>query len=336
MTITIKHTRREGTLVTGTGRGDGSGEILKRRVYGWSSRPYKYSRNLGCWYFPHSRDKQADTRAINQLAENLRAGGFTVAVTVDEDDRRTFAQAEADRVERAEGRAERFGGYADSAATNADALHAKARSMASRIPFGQPVQSGHYSENSDRRFRERIHDTFGKSIKEDDRAAHWSNREEAAANYERYRNDPPRTLRRIEKLEADLRHWDRVLSGETGSWNLEDAEEAAEVRRRRAEVAEEREEWRKIIAEAEKEGFKVWSKGDFTRGDYVRCRGRWYEVLRVNPKSVTVPSILNVHQEVVTRENSTFGDMTHTLKYDGVAGRKSPEEMAEHLAKSAS
>ncbi|MCY0931159.1 DUF3560 domain-containing protein [Streptomyces sp. H27-H1] len=333
MTITIKHTRREGTLVKGAARGDGSGDILKRRVYGWSARPYKFSRNLACWYFPHSRDKQADMKAINQLAANLRAGGFTVEVVVDEDDRRTFAEAEADRVERAEDRAARFAGYADSAATNADALHTKARSMSSRIPFGQPVQPpGHHSVNADVRFRERIHDTFGKSIREDDRAAHWSNREDAAANYERYRNNPPRTLRRIEKLEVDLRHWDRVLNGEAGGWNLEDPEEAAEVRRRRAEVVEELGEWRKITA-AEKEGFKVWSKDDFKRGDYVRCRGHWYEVLRVNPKSVTVPSILNVHQEVVTKENSTFGDMTHTLKYDGVAGRKSPEEMAEHLAK---
>ncbi|MGX1668645.1 hypothetical protein [Streptomyces sp. NPDC055400] len=51
----------------------------------------------------------------------------------------------------------------------------------------------------------------------------------------------------------------------------------------------------------------------------------------MNPKSLTVPSILNVHSKVVTKENSAFRDMTHTVPYDSVFGRKSAEAMAEAL-----
>lgn len=162
MTIEITHTRRDGTLVEGTDKGDGSAEILKMRDYGWRrSVPFKWSRYLGCWYLPHSRDKQAVRPTIDLLAERLRKKGFEVSVTVNEDERRSFAEAEADRAERAEGRTERFGGYADNAAASSESLHGQAQQMASRIPFGQPVLLGHHSEQRDRNFRDRIHNTMG-------------------------------------------------------------------------------------------------------------------------------------------------------------------------------
>ncbi|MGP4001737.1 DUF3560 domain-containing protein [Streptomyces sp. 8N706] len=332
-TIKITHTRSDGTLVHGTVRGDGSAAILKQRAYGpHMALAFRWSRHLGCWFLPHSRDKEASRRSIDALAEQLRTAGFTVTTEVNEDERRSFADAEADRTERAQGRAERFDGYADRAAQNADALSEKARSMAGRIPFGQPILVGHHSEQRDRNYRERIHRTQGKAIAEGDRAEHWSRRQEAAANWERFRKNPGTTLRRIARLEADERMWLRVLDGDTSKgWHVVAPEQRAEVERRLEEVREQLAYWREVVAEAERNGFKVWSRADFTKGDYVRYGNRWYQVLRVNPKTVTVPSILNVHQAVVTRENSTFGDMTHTLPYDKISGRRSAEEMTEKL-----
>ncbi|MGW1788848.1 hypothetical protein [Streptomyces tubercidicus] len=82
----------------------------------------------------------------------------------------------------------------------------------------------------------------------------------------------------------------------------------------------------------EARGFKVWSRTDFQRGDYVQRRGgRWFAVLRVNSKSVTVPHIQNgIGQKVVHAEGSRL-DWTYTVPYDEVTGRMSAEEMTQHL-----
>ena len=47
--LTITHTAAEGTLIEGTSRADGTNHILK--ACGW-----RWSRNLGAWYVPASRD----------------------------------------------------------------------------------------------------------------------------------------------------------------------------------------------------------------------------------------------------------------------------------------
>lgn len=323
--LTIEHTRTNGTLVDGTSRGDGTADILKRNGFRWS-------RNLGSWYLPRSRDNSAQRYRIDPAADQLRAAGFTVKVTIDEDTRRSFADAEAERVERAENRAERYGDRADCATDNANALLTKAHDMAARIPFGQPILVGHYSEGRDRRYRDRIHTTEGKGHEENRRAHYWAGRADAAESYERHRKDPARTLRRIAKLEAEERSWLRGMDGDhPGGWDGRIPEQAAEIRRRLAEVREELTYWREIVAKAEADGFKVWGRSDFAKGDFVRYGSTWFEVLRVNPKSVTVPSILDVHLPVVTRENSTFPSMTHTLPYDSVRGRRSAEEMRKAL-----
>ena len=80
--LTITHTHAEGTLIGGTTRGDGSAEILKPQRWRWS-------RNLGAWYVPQSRDRLARRAQINSTAAALRAAGFTVEVDIDDDYRPT-------------------------------------------------------------------------------------------------------------------------------------------------------------------------------------------------------------------------------------------------------
>lgn len=45
-----------------------------------------------------------------------------------------------------------------------DRLYSSATDMASVIPMGQPILIGHHSEKRDRRYREKIHDTMGRSV----------------------------------------------------------------------------------------------------------------------------------------------------------------------------
>ncbi|MCX5206692.1 DUF3560 domain-containing protein [Streptomyces sp. NBC_00237] len=337
MTITITHTRAEGTLVEGTDKGDGTGDILKDRSYGRrGGSGFKWSRMLGCWYLPHSRDHRADTYSINLLSTRLRDKGFEVTVTIDEEQRRTFAEAEADREEKAEARAERFADYAGNAASRSASLSDSAHRMGDAIPFGQPILVGHHSEGRDRRYRERMDTTMRKSFAESDRASHWAGREQAAASYKAFRNNPPRTLRRIAKLEAQLRRVEKWQAGKSAGGfyrDIENPDTVAELAREHLEVTEEIAHWQDVIKKAEAEGFKVWSKPDFAKGDFVRCRGRWYEVMRVNAKSVSVPHVFT-GQRLVTAADMVR-DLTTTLPYDDLSGRRSAEEMAQILADAA-
>ncbi|MBT2394661.1 DUF3560 domain-containing protein [Streptomyces sp. ISL-100] len=328
MTIEITHTRREGTLIEGTSRGDGSAEILRLREYGRTQRqPFRWSRNLDCWYLPHSRDHATYTPSLELLAQRLRDADFEVTLTIDNADRRSFGEAEEDREEKAEGRAERFGGYAASAARSSESAWKKSHEISERFAGGQPILRGHHSEGRARRDHARMDDSMRKSIGESDRADHWTGRAQAAANYQQFKKNPGRTLRRLDKLRADLRAVEKWQRGESAKgFSRSPADPELEIEHQ--ELTEEIAHWEQVIKDAEAEGFKVWSKTDFTRGDFVLYRGTWYEVLRVNPKSVTIPHIHNgTGKRIVRATGNRHDDWTWTAPYDDVSGRKSADEM---------
>ncbi|WP_030248031.1 hypothetical protein [Streptomyces sp. NRRL S-455] len=109
-------------------------------------------------------------------------------------------------------------------------------------------------------------------------------------------------LRRIERLEAERRRVQRSLARCTPG-----SPYARELDEQLAELDVRIEHWGAIVVRAEAEGFRVWTRADFRRGDFVRYRGDWYEVLRANPKSLTVP----------------HGRGTWTVPYTDVSGRRS-------------
>lgn len=340
-TITITHTRAEGTLVQGTSRGDGSAVPLK-------SAGFRWSRELGCWYLPQSRDKASKSWKIGAATEALKAAGFEVTTEVDDTTAgRSMAEREADRAGRAEARVERFGTYAGNASERAAASYAQARQMSEAIPFGQPMMPDHYSYGRDRRYRDRMQRTYERSFAEMGKADHFGQRAAAAEANQRHRESIPATLRRIEKLEADARRYERDLAGRmdwvddgNGGSKLAHVKPGERYRARlEAGLADLREQiayWREHVAQAEAAGVKVWTRADFTKGDFVRCRGHWYEVERVNAKSLSVPDGTNSHLlPVVTRATVQHAmgpsQWVRKITYDDVTGRKSPGEMAALL-----
>lgn len=119
-------------------------------------------------------------------------------------------------------------------------------------------------------------------------------------------------LHRIDKLEAARRRVMRSLSRCTPGSAL-----AQDLSRQASELDEQLAHWRHVVAQAEAAGLKVWSPEDFTRGDFIEYRGAWYEVLRVNRRSVTVPYV------------GADPAWTWTINYhDGIAGRMSADEWA--------
>jgi ParB/RepB/Spo0J family partition protein len=324
-TIEINHTRAEGTILTGSRKGDGIFEIVRNHGF-W------FSRNVDGLYIRRSQDKEADRWRIDNAAEALRAAGHEVTVTIDEDTRRTFAEAEAAREERAEYRVERFSDRAGRAVASADARRATVNQISKRFEFGQPILVGHHSEGRARRDAARIDSNMRKSFEDRDRASYWADRTRASENYAQHRNDPHRTLRRLERLRPDLRAQERhhAQAVEKG-WSSVDRSA-----RRILDLTEEIAHWEEIVEKAKAEGVKVWGPDDFAPGDFVRYSGSWYQVARVNPKTLSIAWNLRLApKQVMSLEDATFDGGrvgTHTADYTQVRARCPEAAMLAFLA----
>lgn len=332
--ITITHTRADGTLIEGSRRGDGVWETLKGLHDNW-----RYFRSLGQIGLGQSRDRTANTYRINRAAEALRAAGHEVTVEIDDTQRRSFAEAEAERYERAEDRAAYHENVAGSAARASEAAWNAEHGILDMIPMGQPILVGHHSEKRHRRDLERAESLRRRGMAEAERAEYHEDRAQAAEQFQARRESIPTTLRRIAKLEAEERGLLRGINGHTAGRRpyIREVPPAtgAHLERLTAELASVQEQltyWREHVARAQAEqGVKVWSAADFTKGDFVRYRDfGWYEVLRVNAKSLTIPAIIN-DGPVVRREGARC-TWTDSAPYDKVTARKSAAEMAAMIA----
>ena len=192
---------------------------------------------------------------------------------------------------------------------------------------------------------DRTYDRAFAGMAEAERLQH---RARAAGANQAHRESIPATLRRIERLEADERavmrdltgRMDWVPDGQRGhDYRLvrPEGEHLTRLQARAADLGEQLAYWREHVAQAEAVGVKVWGPGDFTKGDFVRAGRRWYQVERVNTKSLSVPHGTNDHLlAVVTRGEvrHAMGPSQWTAKvtYDDVTGRKSAGEMAVMLA----
>lgn len=81
--------------------------------------------------------------------------------------------------ERQEARRERYENRSAAASNEAHERLTKSMEMMSAIPFGQPIHVGHYSEKSDRAFRNRAASQFEKSLEAREKADYYSNKAES-------------------------------------------------------------------------------------------------------------------------------------------------------------
>ncbi|MDR0736006.1 MAG: DUF3560 domain-containing protein, partial [Zoogloeaceae bacterium] len=108
---------------------------------------------------------------------------------------RTTANAYAQRLE---ARRERLEVAAARAEAESMAAYRNARKMAECIPFGQPILVGHHSEGRDRRFRDRIHNTFGKSFSLQEKADYLT-RKAASVGTGGISGDDPDAITKLQK-----------------------------------------------------------------------------------------------------------------------------------------
>lgn len=99
-------------------------------------------------------------------------------------------------------RQERYESLSANAQTKGHALHSKAHKMAEAIPFGQPILIGHHSEKRDRRYRDRIHSTFGKAFEELSKAEYYEKKAATVGTGGISSDDPDAIAKLKEKLEG--------------------------------------------------------------------------------------------------------------------------------------
>lgn len=211
-------------------------------------------------------------------------------------------------------RIDRYEEFAAKARARADAAYAAGDAHSARFAGGQPILRGHHSERSARRARDLSDADMRRGIEAQKVAKYWEGKASAARRRDTQKHDPGVIQRRITRLEAEERR--------TGA---EDPARAAQLAASRAELNE--------------SGAKVWGKADFARSDYAFRDGMWWEIKRVNARSLTVGAVFGFDHararldgKRVYRLVDNPYSWTDTISYTEVTGRMSAADMAARLA----
>jgi uncharacterized protein DUF3560 len=212
-TLRITHTSEDGTLLEGSVKGDGAWEAIKTAQASWRIRGWRYFPSIRAIGLSHSRDRVPLLGLIETTAQVLREAGFEVEVQVDGAPR-AMTDAEADRAERMDDRADALRAKAARLSDAAEARAAEAQRLA-EVMQGEPIKQGHHSAARHTRDAARMEGNMRASIELEDQAAAAAGRAEAAEQHMARRENPRRVMRRVEKLRADLRRVQRGLEGHT-------------------------------------------------------------------------------------------------------------------------
>lgn len=243
----------------------------------------------------------------------------------------------------AEGRAERFEGYADNAATRSAEAYAKREAIQSMIPPGQPIIVGHHSERRHRGDIRRMDSYMAASISEDEKAEYWQRRATGALARAEKRESASAIAKRIKDLETDERKlvkattpYKTLKRKDTGAIcimtddgsTIEESvwlEQTERARRWLAHVRERLEYERALYAASGGTAVDRAAAEDVrpTVGGYVLVRGEWRRVEKVNPKTVWT--------KIVDGPCKGWG---FKVAYEDIKGIKSADEYAAMKADS--
>lgn len=270
----------DSTLATGTSRDD------TETITALKAAGFRWSRNLESWFLPRTWREATRWQRVRQVIGALGEA----AVDVDAERSRHMAPAAREEQvrDRAAERADRMTQRATRREAEAESLFAKSDAISSAIPFGQPILTGHHSQRRHERDLDRMHtyDTKGLNALQASRHA-----TAAAARAERTAAGEESQItigNRIERLEADQRRLTRKINGTGKAIYGEDAPATGEHRDYlEAELAQ-------VTEQLDHERTKVTAHqhgpSTIAKGDFVKIRGDWFPVARVNKKTVTVPN----------------------------------------------
>ena len=254
---------------------------------------FRWSPRQKIWY-----GKGAPTNWLNEVAEYGGELGASL----------TFAEKQELKGARAGERAERYAEKAEKLKTEGAALIEKSHKMGDIIPFGQPILVDHHSEGPDRRYRDKIQRTFLKGADSLEQADEYARKAETLSRPE----NSGTMLRRVEKLKAERRrhlgeldrqldHIEKGFDSQLSRAGLEYAEAQVD------KLDEMIEYWEKRIDES---GVKVWGPRDFHKGEQIKTRFGWAEVIKPNKKTVKVRFLAYASDD--WRQDADFSKVPYT------------------------
>jgi hypothetical protein len=220
-------------------------------------------------------------------------------------------------------------GAADRLTAQADEREAAARRVLDHIPLGQPMLADHHSYRADRRRRERAFYNLDASAELARQARATEQAAQTAGAHMVRRYHPETVANRIRDLQAQLRrlarrrqqHHDReALLARGVSPDLIAArgltpQQWARLDEQQTHLTEQLTHWNAVRQTQIRDGRTPnYTRADLAPGDLICYRGQWLPVVRANPKSVSVPSIVG-------------GCRTDTVRYESIRDRARPGEI---------
>lgn len=187
----------------------------------------------------------------------------------------SFAERQELAAERAGNRAERLAERSAAHGQAAEQRFNTAHAIGSMIPFGQPILVGHHSEGRHRRDLAKIETNMRKGIEESNYSAELARRAEHNERKATGDHSPRYLSNRIRETRAELARYQRHVDN-----NVEVPRFAALV----AEYTDRLNYWQAELAAI---GGVTYSRETVNVGDEVCIRGRWVEVVRANPTTVS-------------------------------------------------
>ena len=289
-TLTITHTHAEGTMIDGTIKNDGTAEVLKAN--GW-----RWGRSINAWFVPQSRDRLPKLGTIDRTTTALQAAGFTITTSIDSTHRPT-AEVEAGKMQRQADRVDALENKADRKSTAETAAWAREHAALRRLPEGgEPIKIGHHSETRHRNAIAKADRATRAALDATATTQQAQARADTATHTTGARYSPITVANRIEKLAAEMRDRQRRLDGYSHTFSstlTEETPAATAARRDRlavelAELTDQHAYWEAVRAEQIATGRATGhSRDTVKKGDRVKIRGIWREVVRANTKTVSV------------------------------------------------
>lgn len=185
-------------------------------------------------------------------------------------------------------RAERLEEHADKHRAAGTSAYERSNALVEHIPLGQPIMRGHHSEKSHRRTLERSQNLMFTSVDEMKTAENLEDRAESSRRHQAAKQSPGQMHRRIERLKAEKRGYEReiIQASEVGNESYK-----AELQRRIAIIDK---EIAALDAELEEAGGILADRIEINKGDIINIDGFVAEVMtqpRKNSKTFNVKTL---------------------------------------------
>lgn len=222
---------------------------------------------------------------------------------------------ETDLLELAEERAAFFQDWSQNAYTRSKAAYQRSDDIVKHIPMGQPILVGHHSEKHHRRHLAQSNAAMRQSVDEQRRAEKWEGRAQSTLNHAAARYGLTKISRRIQELQKEMRAKERELDEVIAAGgDTTRTERWLAYYNGRLEVAYQ------LLKEV---GGDV-EDPDNPRGLEPEVGGavfylrKWYPVIRVNKKSVTIGNWLGVPSMTFLAEKNKIKKVMSKADWEGV------------------